>query len=205
MACLDKIYNGVVAFPLLAAVFVLPCAFSRYHRCRAVSRLRTLILYSFVLYLLISYLSVILPLPDHRAVVSEPLRKHLNLLPFRQIWLYWHRRKLTAANVFAYLKSASLWQLLLNVLMTVPFGGYLRCYFKQSFPRTTLYSFLLSLFFELTQFTGLYGIYPAPYRFADMDDLICNTLGGVIGYCLAALCSRLFPYPNRNDSVPFRD
>jgi glycopeptide antibiotics resistance protein len=36
----------------------------------------------------------------------------------------------------------SLWQLLLNILLTVPFGVYLRYYFKQSLKRTILYSFL---------------------------------------------------------------
>lgn len=36
--------------------------------------------------------------------------------------------------------------------------------------------------FECTQLSGLYGIYPYPYRFFEVDDLICNTLGGMIGF-----------------------
>ena len=43
-------------------------------------------------------------------------------------------------------------------------------------------SFILSAFFEFTQVTRLYGIYPKPYRLCDIDDLILNTLGGVVGY-----------------------
>ena len=43
----------------------------------------------------------------------------------------------------------SLWQLLFNILLTVPFGMYMRYYFKLSLKRTVLYSFLLSLFYEL--------------------------------------------------------
>ena len=44
------------------------------------------------------------------------------------------------------------------------------------------YTFLLSLFFELTQLTGLYFIYPRPYRLFDVDDLMINMLGGILGY-----------------------
>ncbi len=36
-------------------------------------------------------------------------------------------------------------------LLVLPFGVYLRYYFKCSFLKTVLASFLLSLFFELTQ------------------------------------------------------
>ena len=41
---------------------------------------------------------------------------------------------------------------------------------------------MLSLFFELTQLTALYGIYPKPYHLFDVDDLMLNTLGGIIGF-----------------------
>lgn len=42
----------------------------------------------------------------------------------------------------------------------------------------------LSLVFELTQLSGLFGLYPRPYRLADVDDLMTNTLGGMVGYWL---------------------
>jgi glycopeptide antibiotics resistance protein len=47
------------------------------------------------------------------------------------------------------------------------------------------FSFLLSLFYETSQLTALFGIYPGPYRFADVEDLICNTLGGAAGWQIA--------------------
>ena len=52
---------------------------------------------------------------------------------------------------------------------------------------------LLSLFFELTQLSGLYFLYPGPYRLADIDDIIQNTTGGCIGYALGALVLWLLP------------
>lgn len=44
------------------------------------------------------------------------------------------------------------------------------------------FSFLLSLFYETSQLTALFGIYPGPYLLADVEDLICNTLGGAAGW-----------------------
>ena len=82
---------------------------------------------------------------------------------------------------------------LFNVLMTRPFGMYLRYYFRCSRRKTVLLSFLLSLFFELTQLTGLYFIYPGSYRLFDVDDLIMNTLGGLAGYALAGPFLKFLP------------
>ena len=87
------------------------------------------------------------------------------------------------------------------MLMTVPFGMYLRYYFKCNFKKTILYTFLLSLFFELTQLTGLYYIYPYPYRFFDVDDLLINTLGGILGYGLMGLFTRFLPSRDEIDNA----
>ena len=82
-----------------------------------------------------------------------------------------------------------------NVLLTLPFGMYLHSYFNVNVKKTVLYSFLLSLFFEFTQLTGLYFIYPRGYRLFDVDDLLLNTLGGLVGYYFAfPLLKRI---PNR--------
>ena len=193
MSYIDKIITGVLVFPLIAAVVTFPYAIFQYHKYGSVSKFRTLVIYSFILYLLISYFQIMLPLPARESTVGETLKGHLNLIPFHQVWLYWKGRIWSTQELLKYLKSFSLWQLLLNVVLTIPFGVYLRYYFKQDLKKTTLYSFLLSLFFELTQLTALYGIYPGPYRLADVEDLICNTLGGVIGYGIAALFIRILP------------
>lgn len=59
---------------------------------------------------------------------------------------------------------------------------FLRYYKSYSIKKVIISSFILSAFFEFTQVTRLYGIYPKPYRLCDIDDLILNTLGGVVGY-----------------------
>ena len=59
------------------------------------------------------------------------------------------------------------------------------------------------MFFELTQLSGLYGIYPRPYRLFDVDDLMLNTLGGIIGYILAPLFSKFLPKRERLDELSY--
>lgn len=193
MSYLDKIYEGILVFPLIAIVITFPYGMYQYHKYGSVSKYRTLILYSFILYMLIAYFQVILPLPKLSSTQGNTWREHLNLIPFRQVWIYWRYRVFSLRALLAYLKSFSLKQLLLNVVLTIPYGVYLCYYFKQSFRRTLLYSFLLSLFFELSQLTALFGIYPGPYRLADVEDLLCNTLGGILGYQLGHVFSRFLP------------
>jgi hypothetical protein len=60
-------------------------------------------------------------------------------------------------------------------------------------------SFCLSLFFELTQVTGLYGIYNCAYRLFDIDDLFLNTLGGVIGFIIAPIFTYFLPKTSELD------
>jgi uncharacterized RDD family membrane protein YckC len=73
-------------------------------------------------------------------------------------------------------------------------------YFKNSLKRVILFSFLLSAFFELTQLTGLFFLYPRPYRLFDVNDLLLNTLGGVCGYLVYTHFLRMLPSKSRIDA-----
>ena len=55
-----------------------------------------------------------------------------------------------------------------------------------------LLSLGLSLFFELSQLSGLFFIYDGPYRLFDVDDLILNTFGGIMGYLITPYLSVFF-------------
>ena len=88
------------------------------------------------------------------------------------------------------IKNAYFYQFIYNILITVPFGMYLKKYFKLNLFKTILCTFILSLFFELTQLSGLYGVYPRPYRIFDVDDLITNTFGGLIGYFIVDIINK---------------
>ena len=185
MVYIEDVITGLIVFPFIAAVFTFPYVMVQYHRYGSVSKYRSLIIYSFILYMLIAYFMVILPLPDRASTVGNTLQDHLNLIPFRQIWLYWHDRAVNLPAILAYMKSMALWQLLFNILLTVPFGVYMHYYFNKSLKRTILLSFLLSLFYELSQLTALFGIYPGPYRLAELPsrkeiDENCRIAGKIV-------------------------
>lgn len=84
------------------------------------------------------------------------------------------------------MRFASWWfaQIYLNVLLFVPWGILARFLFKVNFRTALLSGFAASLFIELTQLTGVWGIYGCRYRTFDADDLLTNTLGVVFGFLM---------------------
>lgn len=71
-------------------------------------------------------------------------------------------------------------QIILNVIMTIPFGFLLPLIKNKNSKllKTILYTFLLSLSIEILQ-PLING-----FRSADITDLITNVLGGIIGYIM---------------------
>lgn len=126
---------------------------------------------------MICYLLFSLYLSGVYAVVGLPtvsyvrLDFHYNLIPF--------------AYMFSdYMNS------LLNVVLFVPLGFFLPVCWKVygRLWKTALFGFCISLLIELLQiFT---------YRATDVNDLITNTLGAVIGWCVARIVLRFSPAIN---------
>ena len=195
MGYINSIKIAMLVFPVLAFFITLPYMIINYRKYGSINKLRTLILYSFVLYLLTMYFLVILPLPDPNTVHTT-YTQMLNLVPFTFIFDFLKESPFEIARPATWImsiKDPTFYVPAFNVLMLIPFGVYLRYYFKCSFKKTLLLTALLSLFFELTQLTGLYFLYLEPYRLADIDDIIQNTTGGCIGYALGALAMWLLP------------
>lgn len=201
MQYVEIIKQSFLFFPVLAFFITIPFIVSNYHKYGAIHKLRTLIIYSFVLYLLTIYFLVILPLPSIEEV-REMTTPIMNLVPFSFVVDFIKETPLVLSDPSTYilaLKHSSVYVVVFNIFMTIPFGMYLRYYYKCSFKKTILLSFLLSLFFEITQLTGLYFIYPRAYRLFDVDDLILNTLGGGVGYFVVALISKYLPSREKID------
>jgi glycopeptide antibiotics resistance protein len=93
------------------------------------------------------------------------------------------------------LTSGVFLQALMNVIFFVPLGFFLAYRSRRSLPTTTLVAFVVSLSIELTQGTGLWGLAPCPYRLADVDDLLTNTGGAILGWFLAVAIRRWLPDP----------
>ena len=73
-------------------------------------------------------------------------------------------------------------QVMFNVIMTVPFGMFLEYCLGLDIRRTLIISFAFTAFIEIGQLTGLFFIFKGSYRLFDVDDLMLNTLGALIGY-----------------------
>lgn len=100
--------------------------------------------------------------------------------------------------------DASLREWLTNLTIVATAMNFVVCLFiGLAFARLTpglgkaaLFGAGLTLFVELTQLTGLWGIYPCAYRQFNVDDLIMNLLGVLVG---AALFRRV---RNRSERAP---
>ena len=122
-----------------------------YYKYGSVSKKRTLIIYSLILYLLSVYFLVILPLPDLESVTNT-YRDMMQLKPFKFVFDFLKHTSLKISEPSTYkgaLLQGVFTQPVFNIIMTIPFGMYMRYYFKKSKKEVVLYSFLLSLFFKI--------------------------------------------------------
>ncbi|WP_203568761.1 VanZ family protein [Aestuariimicrobium ganziense] len=83
--------------------------------------------------------------------------------------------------------SFTVLQIVFNVLLFVPWGLVVRQFLHRGLLTATLSALVASTVIEVAQLTGLYGIYPCAYRTFDVDDLLTNTLGGLVGALVAPL------------------
>ncbi|MBQ9827927.1 MAG: VanZ family protein [Lachnospiraceae bacterium] len=102
-----------------------------------------------------------------------------NLVPFREIIRFY-------SNIDSLGFRAVFDNLLGNVIAFIPFGFFYPIIIKRhsSFWRTFFGALCLSLIIETIQFLTKVGAF-------DVDDLILNTFGGVLGYLLFKLVNRI--------------
>ena len=199
-------FQAVVLFPIVVAVFTLPYIAYNYHKYGSILSLKVLIVYSFIFYLLCMYCLVILPLPSPEKAATLHSHK-MQLEPFLFIKDIIKKAHVIPSEPKTWLTIVLNKAFLVNILnlfLAVPFGMYLRYYFKKSFSHTFILSLLLSLFFEITQLTGLYFIYSGSYRLFDVDDLIVNTLGGILGYAIVGPLMIILPSRDELDEVSYK-
>ncbi|OPA79507.1 teicoplanin resistance protein VanZ [Paenibacillus selenitireducens] len=199
---LFPISYAFMTFPIAAAFFTLPFLIVQYRRHGYIHKYRALILYLFLLYMMNALYLIVLPLPASIHNLPPKAVSYYQLIPFHFVMdiiretsvrpgipsTYWHL-----------LKERAFLQVVFNVALTVPFGMFLRHYLRAHWVRCLVVTFMLSLFFEVTQVTGIYGIYDYPYRLFDVDDLITNTLGGMIGLLAAEWFAKILPRVDRLD------
>lgn len=98
--------------------------------------------------------------------------EHINLIPFNNIGLR---------------------TMFLNVIMTMPFGFGLPFIKTVNWRKIILYTFGFSLTLELVQLS-LHLLLGAHDRIVDINDIVANVMGGIIGYLIFNLFIRLYVY-----------
>ena len=206
---LEPVAAACALFPLIAGAVTLPFAVANYRKYGGIAVMRVMVVFSFILYCMCVYLLTVLPLPSREAV--EAMERHpIGWIPFRDLYKAAKEAGLSLRNLKdgaawkEFLTCADMFQMLANISMLMPLGFYLRYYFGLSMKKTVLIGFGASLFFEITQRTGLYGIYPKPYRFTEMDDLINNTLGTFLGYVFTPLVAYFLPSREEIDRISYQ-
>ena len=180
---IKAIYITLQVAPILALLIILPHTIINYSRQKKINVRWETYIYIFVLYLICAYFMTMLPLPSEGYFdVIPPLSEQVQLIPFNCFFETNLLKSPVAAAV-----------IILNLFLTVPLGVFMRFLFGFKLVKTTLSGFIFSLLCEITQITGLFFIYPAPYRVFDVDDLIINTLGAIVGYFITPLILRIIP------------
>ena len=100
-----------------------------------------------------------------------------NLVPFLEIKRFWQNRELIG-HFAVFINLAG------NVLAFVPFGFFFFFFgsHARGLFRMGLFSFEFSLLVETIQLVSKVGSF-------DVDDLMLNTLGGILGYVIFSLCN----------------
>ncbi|QRG67564.1 VanZ family protein [Brevibacillus choshinensis] len=124
---------------------------------------------------------------SHPELIWERLLIRGNLIPFHEIRNY-------LANMS---EGVRIVNFIGNVLAFLPFGfllPFLHMQKDRSFWKTAILSFLFSLCLEAAQLIASIGIF-------DVDDLLLNTTGGMLGYIGYKLCRLVLVYRPQKSNV----
>lgn len=198
----SQVANGLLAVLLgsvIAVALVVPVAAVLYRRRGEMPIGSLVVLLAAAIYGVALWTYTLVPFPaTSDYVCTQPILEPF--ASFRQLRANGVRTpQLLAANPY-------FWQTALNVALFVPFGYFVRRVLGRGFLVAGLLGFTMSLLIETTQLTGVWGIFRCSYRFFEIDDLITNTTGAVIGSILSVvLVSNRPGRPARASAHPSRE
>lgn len=172
---------AVIIWPFLSFVLTMPILAFLYHRDGRLRFSQALAAYCSVLYLAGLACFTLWPLPsgDAGPGITYGIPPQVNPLNF----------------IFDIMKDGwkALFQTLFNVVLFIPLGFIAQRFLQMKLPATLILALITTCLIETAQLTGLFGIYPYAYRTFEVDDIIFNTLGGVLGWFCAKLFARALP------------
>jgi hypothetical protein len=176
----EQVRNGILA--ILAGGFAgfllfVPFVAVSYRRRGRLTAGRAVLWALALVYFWAIWTYTLLPLPD-----PDTMRcAGVNL----DIWAFVDDVRGAARRPGPFVTDPAILQLVLNVLLFVPLGFFLRVLGGRGILVALLVGLGTSAFVETTQVTGVWGIYPCAYRVFDVDDMLTNTLGAVAGSLFA--------------------
>lgn len=173
---------GSLVFLGAAGVFLLALQYRRHGR---LSWRRTITTSAAALYGFGLFSYTMLPLPASRSEACYPGRGIPQLVPGR--FLEQFSESIATRGLAGFATSFVLWQVLFNVILFMPLGVLAVRWLRGNIFTGLVLGFIASLTIELTQYTGIWGLYDCAYRVADVDDVIVNTAGALIGAIVAYL------------------
>lgn len=195
----QPIYIALIVFLIISVLIFIPWLIYIYRKYGYFPFSTTIIVFSFIFYFMAAFFLTLLPLPETRHNCTGLVKEvAYSLTPFQFVDDIMRESQVNWSNPSTYsylLKERAFLQAFFNFLLLMPLGVYLRYYFgrRRAWWKATLLICCVTLFFEVTQLTGIYGIYDCPYRLFDVDDLMLNATGGLVGFFLAPIVLALFP------------
>lgn len=179
---------GFGGFLVVWTVLVIPQVIVHLARFGRVDRRRVLTTGVVTLYLCLAVAVVLLPLP---APGDARLTQTVQLVPFQWVDdMGVELAKYGLPDSHALL-TQTFQQLAMNVLLFVPLGALCVLLWRRGLVATTAIGFGGSLLIEITQLTANFGTAPYVYRIFDVDDLMANTAGAVLGWTATTLALAL--------------
>lgn len=193
--------TAIICFAVISFIGTAPWTIYQYRKYGYFNFWRNLVFFSFIYYCLTAFFLVSLPLPKNRHDIEFKHHVYIQLKPFNFLKDFTNIPGFEANKPRTYIKlvkSFTFLQVLFNIMLLLPLGVYLRFFFKKAKKWYVALPIIFSttLFFEVSQLTALFGYYEYPYRLFDVDDLMMNTLGGMIGFFVAPIL--LFFVPSRD-------
>lgn len=187
--------SAVVAFlagGFLAAFLVVPYVAWSYRRRGELGVGHALLAGAFLVYLMALWTYTLVPIPETtpqwcaRHATSDPQLRPLRFL------VDMRKYRVPADGLAALLHNPALQQVVFNIALFVPLGMFGRHLLRRGVLTMVAMGALVSLLIELTQFTAVWGLFRCPYRIFDVDDLLANVVGVVVGLAMAPIL-RLVP------------
>ncbi|RZQ65158.1 VanZ family protein [Amycolatopsis suaedae] len=175
---------GLIGFLAIWGIVLVPQIVVHLHRYAMVLPKRLLTSGVVTMYFTFTLALVMLPLPGPN---TPRLSQTVQLQPFQwvaDIGSELHKHGLSDAQWFT---TQTFSQLAMNVLLFVPLGFFARTLWRRGIVGGAALGFGFSLLIEITQATANFGTAPFVYRVFDVDDLMANTAGALLGWIAAAL------------------